>query len=278
MINQVSLLFSVFFALSVLFFGLYLAEVKEAVKKKKQLLLYFIVTGILIGLISTLGLIEFTKLPIWIFIAVQVWLLIVGILHAWLFEKIIALENKNAGNVLFTISLCFFGYGLAIFSYKLFFHSPFPGFYFLPAFFFIAPTFVIIAFNNFINIPGKVYQVWDFPAPGTLSDPNDNEMADPIIVNFEIRKQCTDHRTVFKAKAPKTMKLGRLFYFFVMDYNSRYPDNPILIEDIDKKPYQWSFCLAPNIFTGKKRLDPEICNSDNGINENASIICERIIL
>jgi len=277
MISQVSILFSVFFILSVIFFGIYLAKVKGAGNIKWKLILYLIVAGILVALISSLGFIEFTKLPLRIFIAAQVWLLIIGILHAWLFEKIIALENKNPGKILFTMALCFFGYGLVILSFKIYFLSPFPRFYFLPAFFFIAPAFVIIAFNNFIKIPVKVYKNWDFPAPGTLPDPNDNEMADPIIVNFEIRKQSEDSRTVFKAKAPKAMDLGKLFYFFIIDYNSRHPNNPILIDDSNKKPFKWSFYMTANIITGRIHLDPEITISENRIKENASVICERVI-
>jgi len=278
MINKVSILFSIFFILSVVLFGIYLAKVKDAGKKKKILFLYLAGAGILIALVGLLGFIEFTKLSLWILIVAFAWLLAIGILHVWFFEKIIPLENKNLGKILFTMALCFFGYGLVTLSYKLYFHTPFPRFYLLPAFFFIVPTFVIIAFNNFIKIPVKVYRAWDFPVPGTLPDPSDNEMADPIIINFEIRKQIEDSRTIFKAKAPKVMDMGRLFYFFIIDYNSRNPNSPILIIDSNNKPFKWSFQMTPNIFTGKKRLDPELSVSANRIKENASIICERILI
>jgi len=276
MISQVILLFSLFFILSFIFFGIYLAKIKDAGKKKWYLILYLAVTGVLIGLISCLGFIEFTKLPLLIFIAALAWLLIIGILHAWLFEKIIPLENKNFGQIFFTTAICLFGFGLVILPFLFYFKNPFPRLFFLPAFFFIAPTYVIIAFNNFIRIPGKVYKAWAFPAPGTLTDPTDNEMANPIIVNFEIRKQCADSRTVFKAKAPIGMDLGKLFYFFISDYNSRNPNNPILIEDSNKKPFKWSYYQFANFIKGKVHLDAEISISENKIKENSSVICERI--
>ena len=278
MINKVSLLFGVFFILAAVFFGIYIAKVKDAGKKKWKLLLYLIVTGILIGLTGILGFFEFVKLSVWIFIAVLVWLLIIGILHAWLFEKIIPLDSKILGKILYTLALCFFGFGLVILSYKLYFHAPFPRFYLLPAFFFIAPTFVLIAFGYFIKIPMKIYKAWDFPTPGTLPDPNDSEMADPIIINFEICKQIKESRTVFKAKAPKAMDLGRLFYFFIIDYNSRHSNNPILINDSNNKLFKWSFFMTQNIISGKKHLDPELSISENKLKENASIVCERIII
>jgi len=277
MISKVSMLFSIFFILAAGFFGIYLAIVKDAGKKKWKLLLYLILAGILIGLLSVLGFIAFTRLPLWIFIAGNAWLLIVGILHAWLFEKIIPLESKIPGKILFTLAVCFLGYGLILLSYKLYFKAPFPRFCFLPAFLFIAPTLVLIAFDFFIKIPLKIFKAWDFPAPGTLPDPSDNEMADPIIINFEICKQIKESRTVFKAKAPKAMDLGRLFYFFIIDYNSRHANNPILINDVNNKLFKWSFLTAPNILTGRRHLDPELTITGNKLNENASVICERII-
>jgi hypothetical protein len=205
----------------------------------------------------------------------MVWLLIIGVLHTWLFEKIIPLENGDQGKILFTFSLCFFGFALIMLPFILYFKTPLPRFYFLPAFFFLAPVFVFIAFSKFIEIPAKVFKTWEFPSPGTLPDPSDSEMADPIIVNFEIRKRCNENRTVFKAKAPRAMALGKLFYFFIMDYNSRHSDNPIMITD-NNTPFSWSFYTTANIFRGKVHLDAEITISENGIKENASVICERI--
>jgi len=275
MISKVLVLFSLCVILSAIFLGVYRATVKEATKKKWMVLLYLLSGGVLIGLISLLGFLDFTNLKVWIFIAAQGWLMALGILHVWLFEKILPTDNKNAGRILFTIALCFFGYALVVMPYAFYFKTAFPRFYFLPAFFFLAPTFVYIAFSKFIEIPVKVFRKWEFPAPGTLPDPSDSEMADPIIVNFEISKQCADKRTVFKAKAPKGMNLGKLFYFFIMDYNSRHSDNPIIILDSNNKTFGWSFSMTPSIIQGRTHLDPEVSVSGNRIKENASVICER---
>jgi hypothetical protein len=278
MISEVLWFFGIFFVIAIVLFLTYLGRVEGAGKKKWALLLYMLVAGIMIGMIHRLGFFEFTKLPLWFFIVAQFWLLIVGTLHAVLFKKLIPLESKIQWKILFTFAICFFGYGLVILSFKTFFHSPFPRIYFLPGFFFLVPTFVLIAFDYFIKIPTKVYIAWEFPAPGTLPDPKDNEMADLIIVNFEIRKQTEDNRTVFKAKAPKGMALGKLFYFFISDYNSRNPSNPILISDSDNKRFKWSFYQPGSFFKAKKHLDAEITVSENRIKENASIVCERINL
>jgi len=278
MITKLPVLFGIAFALALLFFTIYVSNVTDAAQKKKPLVLYLLAGGILIGLTGILGLFKFTELPIWAFIMAEVWLLIVGIFHVWLFEKAIPLENKNTGKILFTLALCCFGYGLIFLFYKIFLKDPFPRICLLPAFFFVTPVFVMIAFQHFIKIPAKIFKAWDFPPPGTLSDPNDAEMSDPIIVNFEIRKHITDSHTVFKAKAPKDMELGRLFYYFIMDYNSRHSDNPILINHDNQKLFKWSFHTTPGILSGKIHLDPEASISENRIKENSSVTCERITL
>jgi len=276
MISQLTILLTVFLILSIIFFGIYLAKVKGAGKKKWVLLLYLIVTGVLVGLISGLAYHEFTALPFWIFVTAQIWALTVGILHAWLFEKIVPLESNKAGKIFFALAIAFLGYWLMALSYYLYFQIPFPRLFLLPFFLFIAPTFVVIAFDYFTRIPVRIYKVWDFPAPGTLADPSDDEMADPVIVNFEICRNTGDRRTVFKAKAPRSMELGKLYYFFISDYNSRNANNPIEIKEGENKLCKWTFFRTAGIFRGRIRLDPELSISENRIKENDSVICDRI--
>ncbi|MET7030324.1 TssN family type VI secretion system protein [Sediminicola luteus] len=278
MINNILILLSGLIILALVCLGLYLGIVNGTGKKKWKLLLYLVVTGILLALISNLGLIEFTELSIWVFIGTQAWVLLLGILHVSLFEKLIHLENTNFSRILFTLAICLFGYGLVTLSFTLFFDSPFPIFYFLPAFFFVAPTFVKIALDNFAKIPMKFYKAWEFPTPGTLADPTNSEMADPIIVNFEIRRQLADNKTIFKAKAPKGMTLGKLFYFFISDYNSKNPNSPIEITNGHNKTGMWSFYQNGKMFIGKTHLDADMTISANNIKENSSVICKRISL
>jgi hypothetical protein len=275
MISKVLVLFSICLILAAIFMGVYRARVKVTGKKKWIVLLYFITGGVLIGLVGLMGSIGFINLKISVFIAAHGWLLVIGVFHAWLFEKVVQPGSKNSERILFTFALCLFGYALAVSLFAFYFKTSFPRFYFLPAFLFLAPTFVYIAFSKFVEIPLKVFKTWEFPGPGTLPDPSDNEMADPIIVNFEISKQGAEKRSVFKAKAPKGMNLGKLFYFFMIDYNSRHSDNPINILDSNNKPCGWSFYVTPGIIRGRTHLDPEVSVSGNRIKENASVICER---
>jgi len=277
MISRVFLLFGICIILSLVFFGLFLGKVKEAAKKKWLVLLYLLIVGILIGAISQLGFYNFTQLPVFFLILAQLWLLIVGALHVWFFEKFFRFEMDYLSKILITLAVLLFGYGLVTLVFKLYFNATFPRVYFLPALFFLAPAFVLMAFDFFTRIPVKVFKVWDFPTPGSIPDPKDSEMANVIIMNFEIRRKTEDaDRTVFKAKAPRTMTLGKLYYFFISDYNSRNPNQPILITDNDKKLYKWSFYRSVGILIGKVHLDADKTVLENRIKENTTIICERI--
>jgi hypothetical protein len=275
MITRLSLVFTIFILLAALFFTIYLSYVKDAAQKKKHVILYLVAAGILIGITGTLGFFKFSMLPVGVFIVALVWMLIIGILHTWLYERFFVPDFK--GKILFTLVLFFFGYSLVFLLYKLVIKDPFPWIFLSPGFCFLAPVFIVIAFDHFNDIPVRVFRAWNFPPPGTLSDPNDSEMADPIIINFEIRKGINDDCTVFKAKAPKGLTLGRLFYYFIMDYNSRYPDNPVLINEGENSYFKWTFLMTGSIFSGKVYPDPDLTISDNKIKENSSITCERVI-
>jgi hypothetical protein len=277
MITPLPLLFGLCFAIAIVLLTIYLSNLKDGEKHRKRILIYFFTCGILIGATFLIGFVSFDTVTLWIFIASNIWLFVLGILHVWLFEKTIPVENAVNGKILLTVSLLFFGYGLILLLYKLAIKSPFPGIYFAPGLCFLIPLFIAIAFDFFTDIPGKVFKEWSFPPPGTLSDPSDSEMAGPVIVNFVIRKGVTEERTVFKAKAPRGLTLGRLFYYFVIDYNSRYPDHPIIISEFENSYFKWSFFTTRSILTGRTYLDAELTVAENRIKENSSVICERLI-
>jgi hypothetical protein len=277
MITRIPLLFGLFFAVSLVLLTLCLSKLKNSEKNRKKGILYFITGGILVGMTFLVGFYEFIRLPVLIFIAANAWLLGVGILHVLIFERVFPEETGNSGKILFTLALFFFGYSLIFLAYKFVIKGPFPWIFLFPGFCFLAPAFIVTAFDHFTEIPVRVFKEWNFPPPGTLSDPNDSEMADPIIINFEIRKGIDDNLTVFKAKAPKGLQLGRLFYYFVMDYNSRYPDNPVVLNESESSYFKWSFMITRSIFSGKAFPDPDLTISDNKIKENSTITCERIL-
>jgi len=110
-----------------------------------------------------------------------------------------------------------------------------------------------------------------------VPDPTDKELEAPVVVAFEFQKNQTDKGiTNFRAKAPRGMQFGRLFYFFINDYNARHPEETIEYTNASFTPYEWIFFLKPGFFGGKKYLDPEKSIYHNQIKENSVIVCKRV--
>jgi len=139
------------------------------------------------------------------------------------------------------------------------------------------PTFVALAFYHLTDIPGREFKESKVPPPETLSDPSDSEMTGPVIVNCIFRKGLTEEHSGFRANAPGGLLLGRLFYYFIFDYNARYHDHPILIAEDVNSNFKWSFFTTRSVFSGRTHLDPELTVAENSIKENSSRTCERQI-
>src|SRR5690606_21147926 len=113
-----------------------------------------------------------------------------------------------------------------------------------------------------------------------VEDPTDEEMKEPLIVNLLIeRKKGAEELTNFKIKAPKKIRIGKLYYFFLEDYNEQHPESPIETFDKLGRPYTWYFYFKPKWqrFNKKYYVDPDMTVSKNGISENSIIICERVV-
>jgi hypothetical protein len=122
-----------------------------------------------------------------------------------------------------------------------------------------------------------VFKTWSYPDK-PLPDPTDSELAAPMVISFEFKKKTDDQAfTSFRAKAPKDIQFGKLFYFFINDYNGRHPEGTIETGSRPNLPYRWVFHFKPRFLSGKKYLDPDETVYHNKIKENSIIVCQRII-
>ena len=143
---------------------------------------------------------------------------------------------------------------------------------------FIVSFLVYATFLFYVNIPVKILRKWFYPVDRHVEDPLDREMESPHIIAFDFKKKAADENmTSFRAKAPKEMVFGKLFYYFINDYNDRNPDEKIEYLDENRKPYGWIFYFKPKWFSSIRYIDPEETNSFNFIKENSIIICKRVI-
>ena len=102
------------------------------------------------------------------------------------------------------------------------------------------------------------------------------EMKNPIVLSFEFNKEAeTNEISNFRLKAPEQMEFGKLFYFFINDYNEGNPESPIAIQDRNRELYDWVFYSKPNLFGTRKHYDFNKTIQSNGLKENDVVICQR---
>jgi hypothetical protein len=128
-----------------------------------------------------------------------------------------------------------------------------------------------------MSIPKRNLKNWLYPLNETIPPPTDPEMANPVIISFVFQKRNSDpEKTVFRAKAPLAMQMGRLFYYFINDYNERHPGTPIEIASEENKPYGWVYHFKRRWSLKTKYLDPDATISENQVRENSVIVCRRV--
>jgi len=243
-------------------------------------ILYVILAGVVLGLGGFLGyktLIDLTYFLIYVFLCI--WMLGIGILHVFAIKELLpwATDKNYATELVFTILIALLGAILL----QVLFH--FIGFQFYIGIIlsslvlFILPYVFYGSLLRYMSIPVKILRKWYYPEKH-IEDPSDREMEMPLVVGFEFKKKKDDKSmTTFRAKAPKEMVFGKLFYYFINDYNHRNPDEKIEYLDDNEKPLGWIFYFKPKMFGKIRYIDPEETNSFNFVKENSVIVCKRVI-
>jgi hypothetical protein len=267
--------------LAILFFTILLSSNKKIKEFKARSILYILLTGLLTGII---GLISFpnsiVKSDTFLFCCFLVWMLGIGILHAFLSSKILPWLSKQEfwSGLLLALSIACLGGIFLLLSFHLTGHKTFQTIHLTALLIFVFSYLFFATYVSYLNIPVKILRKWYYPVDRHVEDPLDREMESPHIIAFDFKKKASDENmTSFRAKAPKEMVFGKLFYYFINDYNDRNPDGKIEFLDENKKPYEWIFYFKPKWFSSIRYLDPEETNSFNFIRENSIIICKRVI-
>ncbi|MBC8643207.1 hypothetical protein H9W95_01010 [Flavobacterium lindanitolerans] len=79
--------------------------------------------------------------------------------------------------------------------------------------------------NGYFN-PAKLHKRWFYPVNSKYPAPHISEMRNIIIVNLVFTKKANDSTIInFKVKAPRAFDFGKLFYYFINDYNEKNPNS-----------------------------------------------------
>lgn len=143
--------------------------------------------------------------------------------------------------------------------------------------FFLIPTLCFCLFRTAISIPAKLHKRWFYPVNSKYPAPHISEMRNIIIVNLVFTKKANDSTIInFKVKAPRAFDFGKLFYYFINDYNEKNPNSQVRYLDDKNQPYGWYFYTKPKWFSSSDYIDPELAIDTNNIKDGATIICQRI--
>ncbi len=254
-------------------------RIKKLRLEKKKYFLYILIQGVVFLLYAAiLYNLKGTTLQMR-FISLQVYMLIAGtvhlIAHHLYFKKFgeKAIYNELALAVITAVFMAAFIVMIAAHFRELQYAVYLTG----AAVVFILPTFCYALFETAISIPAKLHKRWFYPVNSRYPAPQISDMRNVIIVNLVFQKKASEKQIInFKVKAPRAFEFGKLFYYFINDYNEKHPNNRIHYLDEKNEPYGWYFYTKPKWFGASVYIDPELAVDTNNIIDGETIICQRI--
>jgi hypothetical protein len=244
-------------------------------------LFYVLVVSLLISASSLFLFLKPNMGEMTIIIFAQLIIIFLGTLHVFLSKKLLPWyqEHTFGMQLVFIICILLFGYFFFNMAFTFLADPAVEFVWYLSLLWFLVPVILDQTIIKLLEVPPKEYKSWKYPLNVTIEDPSDQEMENPVVISFVFKKNnSVDEVTTFRAKAPLAMSLGRLFYFFINDYNSRHPEAPVSFTNKNNKPDAWIFFKLKSKFLGLKiALDPDNTISANGIRENDVLLCSRAV-
>jgi len=254
---------------------------KVFLKQKKQAIIYAIFTLItfaLAGFISSSKVFNDNALNS--FIGMQVVFLFLGIIHLLImrkyFDTLSVKKSDFLSEFLFTIVITFIGL-CAFLNVVTRFRESINYILLSAAIIFIVPLLIYKLYEFSLLIPVPEYKKWFYPLEVDVKEPTKKELENPLVISFEFqKKKDLPDITNFRVKAPENMEFGKLFYFFINDYNERHPESEIdYIDETTQEPNGWIFYRKPNWIRSLRHINFSKTVAGNEILEDYVIVCQR---
>ncbi len=251
-------------------------------KNKKKAIIYaliILVSFALVGLLSSSKVLNDTALNS--FIGFQSLFLILGGIHVWVlrtyFKELSEDKSTFFNEFFFTLVYVFIGL-IAFFKVTSSFKVLFKFMYLSSIITFIVPLLFYKLYEFSLLIPVKIYKKWLYPVGENIKDPSAKELKNPLVISFEFKKKdvADNEVTNFRVKAPENLSFGRLFYFFLNDYNERHPEEEINYLDENGATDKWVFYRKPSFFRSIKYINYAKTIESNNLKEDDVIICQRV--
>lgn len=203
-----------------------------------------------------------------------------GILHLFLIKWLNLFGNDNtfASRVLYSIVIVLLSMiGFFISFYFLSHKSGFSFYFTISLWYLMVPMAVVRCFDLALAVPAKIYKEWYYPAKPIIADMDKFDLSNFAIITYVFSKKEGDtEKSNFQTKAPYDIKLGDLFYFFINEWNRKYPQGNIQYTDEQANTFGWLFYVKDKWYQPKKFLDPDKTVRENNINVNQIIQTLRI--
>jgi hypothetical protein len=255
-------------------------KVKGLKKYGLSSLFYVLLASLILALSTLLLLLKPSVNELTTLISAQLAIIAAGTLHVITAGYLLPwyTGQKFSMQLVFIICILLFGYFFFNLSFTFLVEPGVDMVWYLSLLWFLVPALLNETALKLLDVPPKEYKMWEYPVNVRIDDPSDEEMENPVVISFVFNKQTeAPETTTFRAKAPMAMSLGRLFYFFINDYNSRHPEGPVSYTGINNEPDQWVFFKVNNkLLKLKTALDPDETILKNKIRENDVLVCNRV--
>ena len=210
----------------------------------------------------------------------QAYFLLLGSAHIYLVRQKMKWSGDDKAfylDLIFTLLVSALGCILFVLIYRLVNTSGLQYVMMGSILFFVVPFLFYYTFKKAIAIPPKIMKEWYYPVHEEIEEPDDSKLKNLLVISFEFPKLAGDKRvTNFRAKAPKDMEFGQLFYYFINDYNERHPNGKVQVANDEGEPSGWIFYRKPTWYSVMtKYIDADKTVFANRIRENEVIICTR---
>ncbi len=211
-------------------------------------------------------------------ILIQSWFLITGIIHYLLGNKLFKWkDDSKIPFILFTIIFAAFGSIVFLYTVKYLGIGGMEIFLWSGALFFVLPYTFISLIESAFDVPTAMYDKWYFPDKRKISNPDKEELRNPILITLELVKEPGGPTSRIKVKAPENMTFGKFFFHFVNDYNLHNPQSPIAVNDTNGNNFGWGFYTKPGLLQGWKSVRTENTILHNRLKESQVVICESFV-
>ena len=245
----------------------------------KRRIYYGIISFILITLSGAMGYLV-TGTPVVMYVSLCVAYVLLGTLHLFLIDmlKVFGQDKTFASRLLYTVVIvlfCMIGY--FVMFYFLSHKSSFTFYFALSLGYLLVPMAVMRCFDLGLAVPAKQYKEWHYPAKPIIADMERIDLSNFAIITYVFSKKHGDaEKSNFQSKAPYDFKLGDLFYFFIQEWNYKYPQANIEFSDERKDTFGWLFYVQDKWYKKRRYLDPEKTIRDNEILVNQIIQTLRV--